>query len=168
MGDKSKDSGRSIPLLEFHKGVWIHFWFNPESVRTGKCHNFVKPVGQNLKISKFLGQESVRNWRCQNLKSPEFSNTINTVAGWIFYEKWHEWSQINWPSMPKLDGELKKWAVLVKKWRNWWSFGIICQNLNFSTTLGQKIKKYDFVSQILRLFWCILVLKIGQYKYWTQ
>ena len=33
---------------------------------------------------------------------------LYTLAGWIFYEKWHEWSEIFWPTVPKLNGESKK------------------------------------------------------------
>ena len=33
---------------------------------------------------------------------------ICTLAGWIFYEKWHERSEIFWRTIAKLDGESKK------------------------------------------------------------
>ena len=43
---------------------------------------------------------------------------MGTLAGWIFYEKWHERSDIFRPSIVKLDGKSQKKLLGTEKMGN--------------------------------------------------
>ena len=55
----------------------------------------------------FVGTECVHLYMFKHIQMYTFS-TYKPLAGWIFYEKWHERFEIFWPTIAKLDGESKK------------------------------------------------------------
>ena len=68
-----------------------------------------------------------------------------TLAGWIFYEKWHELSEIfyllylNWMESPKYLIRKRNYGQFWPEIAKNYYFLIFDQNVNFLTTLGQKI-----------------------------
>ena len=83
---------------------------------------------------------------CNQLDSGQLRVIILfTLAGRIFYQKWHKRSEIFCPTIVELNGESKKLQNLTK----YWHFRPKCQLLDHCRSKNQKLR---FVSQLLRQF----------------